>query len=386
MLNAAFVDWIKNNLPLVIGIAAAVVVVVIVIIVLAVSARKKIRRDRESEDVEEDASSSDVESEPTLPENESEGNVDPEPSAAEPAANAEPAEEPPVTEEVSEEPPVDVAPEPSAAEEPPAEKSVGEKAPVAEASAEARSAAEPSRPRKAVGRWTIETKGEGEYMSKLSASNGEVMLSSEIYSSEDGARSGIATIIRCVSSGQFVIYRDKNGNYYYKLKTANNRLLCVGEIYKAKDQCERAVETVKRIAADAVISDELVKGEEYIKYVPLRSDDTVRTARGKWRIEKTEDGKFCAKLFASNGQLMLATEEVATRKSAENSITAVKRNAADGNFVIDRDKFGRYYYKLRNAAKSVICIGETYEKLDSCMKAIESVRRFAATAVTGTAE
>ena len=56
-------------------------------------------------------------------------------------------------------------------------------------------------------------------------------------------------------------------------------------------------------------------------------------------------------------------------------------NAADGNFVIDRDKFGRYYYKLRNVKKSVICIGETYDSLASCVSAIESVRRYAATAV-----
>ena len=78
---------------------------------------------------------------------------------------------------------------------------------------------------------------------------------------------------------------------------------------------------------------------------------------------------------------MLATEEVALKKSAENAIESVKKNAAAGNFIIDHDKFGRFYYKLRNAQKSVICIGEAYESLDSCTAAIESVRRFAATAV-----
>lgn len=78
------------------------------------------------------------------------------------------------------------------------------------------------------------------------------MLSSEIYSSEEGARAGIATIVRNITeSGRFVVYRDKNDNYYYKLKTSGNKLLCVGEIYKSKDQCERAVESVKRLAADA---------------------------------------------------------------------------------------------------------------------------------------
>ena len=77
---------------------------------------------------------------------------------------------------------------------------------------------------------------------------------------------------------------------------------------------------------------------------------------------------------------MLATEEVSMRRSALSAIESVKKNSAQGNFIIDRDKFGRYYYKLRNAQKSVICIGETYDSLDSCISALESVRRFAATA------
>lgn len=231
------------------------------------------------------------------------------------------------------------------------------------------------------GKWIIEHKGAGEYASKLCASNGEVMLTSEAYSSENGARTGIGTIVKATETGEFVIYRDKNGNYYYKLKSANNRLLCVGEIYKAKDQCEKAVESVKRIAADAIVTDDVAEGAKYVEYKPAALDEAElkRGARGRWRVEPTEDGRFSAKLYANNGQLMLATEEVSSLKRATDAIETVKRNAAQGNFIIDRDKFGRYYYKLRNAQRSVICIGEAYDKLDSCVSAIESVRRFAAT-------
>ena len=88
-----------------------------------------------------------------------------------------------------------------------------------------------------------------------------------------------------------------------------------------------------------------------------------------------------AKLFASNGQLMLCTEETANEETVLARIEAVKKNAFDGNFIIDKDKFGRFYYKLRNAQKTVICIGEAYEAVDSVKKAIESVRRFSNTAV-----
>ena len=236
-----------------------------------------------------------------------------------------------------------------------------------------------SAPKKLNGKWIVEIKSEDEYVAKLLASNGEVMLSSEIYSTQAGAVSGISTIVKCVDTGKFVIYQDKNGNSYYKLKNAGNRLLCVGEIYKSEDQCLKAVETVKRIAKDSPVIEELVEGAKYIDYTPEQLDEeaVMKASKGKWKIEVNPLGRYSAKLYANNGQLMLATEEVAQKKSAQNAIESVKKNAREGNFIIDKDKFGRFYYKLRNAQKSVICIGEAYDSLESCENALESVRRFA---------
>lgn len=376
-------EFIKQNLVWVIVIAAAVVVLIIVIIVACVLHSKNKKRVPIRKDDEEDGES---EARPA-PEPTAEESVTPteeaEGQSEEPAEPAPAAEEPPAAPPAEEEKAEEAAEEPT--EAPIAEEKAVEPAPEPEEKAEpvpAPAAQKKAAPKRLMGKWTIEHKGDGEFVATLAASNGEVMLTSEAYSSADGARSGIATIIKGVASGKFVIYRDKNDNYYYKLKTQNNRLLCVGEIYRAKDQCERAVESVKRIAPASTIEDEISEGAHYVAYKPakLPEPDKRKGARGKWKVEKTEDGKFSAKLYASNGQLMLATEEVATRKSAETAIESVRRNATQGNFIIDRDKFGRYYYKLRNPQRSVICIGEAYEKLDSCVSAIESVRRFALTA------
>ena len=159
-------------------------------------------------------------------------------------------------------------------------------------------------------------------------------------------------------------------------------MLCVGEIYKGREQCLNSVESVKRFASTAPVAEEVEIGAQYIAYTPAPlSNEYKKGTRGKWKIEKSEEGAYCAKLFASNGQLMLATEQVSQKNGALNAISSVKKNAEQGNFIIDRDKFGRFYYKLRNSQKSVICIGEAYDTLESCNSAIESVRRFALSAI-----
>ncbi len=226
------------------------------------------------------------------------------------------------------------------------------------------------------GKWVIVHKKDGEYLAVLLASNGEVMLTSETYSTPEGAKAGIATIIKGVENGNFIIYKDKSGQFYYKLKSATNKLLCAGEIYKTKDGCVSAVESVKRIAKDAIIISDILAGEEYIAYIPAKLNLNGKLAKGKWKIERDDNG-YSARLYANNGQLMIATESVSQRATAEKAMINVKKNSLEGNFIIDKDKFGRFYYKLRNSQKSVICIGEAYDKLDTCISSLESVRKFA---------
>lgn len=230
--------------------------------------------------------------------------------------------------------------------------------------------------KKLLGKWIILKKRDKEYLAVLKASNGEIMLSSEIYTTSEGAKSGIATIIKGVETGAFVFHSNKSGVFYFKLKSATNKLLCVSEIYKTKDGCIASAESVKRIAKDSTIVDEVVENEEYIDYVPQELSTEEAKAKGKWKIESDENG-FFARLYANNGQVMIATEFVSQKTTAVNAVAMVKKNASEGNFVIEKDKFGRFYYKLRNSQKSVICIGEAYESLDSCFSAIESVRKFA---------
>lgn len=231
------------------------------------------------------------------------------------------------------------------------------------------------------GKWIVKEKGDGEYVAFLYANNGELILSSEIYSSADGAKKGVETIRRNLVSSSPIIYKDKNGNYYFKLKSVKNRILCVGETYKTKALCENAFESVKRFAG-SFIQGEVEKDVTVIKYEPSEvviTDSMSGSYNGKWVIEE-DDGAFMAKLFASNGELLLNSENYVSYESAKVAVGTITNNGLAGNFIIDSDKKNRYFFKLRSSQKATLCVGETYSQLNACKSAIDSVRRFLKTA------
>ena len=238
----------------------------------------------------------------------------------------------------------------------------------------------PKKSKKVAGKWVIKEKGEEEFVAFLYASNGEVMLTSESYSTADGAKKGVTTIKKSVAGDGFQIYCDKNRNFYFKLKNAQNRFLCVGETYPTKASCLSAIESVKRFAS-APVTSAVEKDVTLIKYIP---DEDIKVNAntayaGKWAIVDVED-MYIAQLFASNGELLLSSEAYTTVSSAKSSIEIIVTNGLAGNFIIDVDKKGRFFFKLRNAQKSTLCVGETYSQLAKCQSAIDSVRRFLKTA------
>ncbi len=105
---------------------------------------------------------------------------------------------------------------------------------------------------KYAGKWII-TEENGRFTATLHASNGELMLAGESYSSLSGCKSGIETLKKNIENDNYAINVDKNGNFVFKIFSTANRLLCVGEGYGTREQCEKAFASVKRFAKTATI-------------------------------------------------------------------------------------------------------------------------------------
>ena len=103
----------------------------------------------------------------------------------------------------------------------------------------------------------------------LKAGNGEVIATSEVYTTEAACRKGIASVqknapIAAVENQtvegfateknpKFEIYTDKAGEYRFRLKATNGQIIAVSESYKALAGCMNGIESVRKNAQDADI-------------------------------------------------------------------------------------------------------------------------------------
>lgn len=102
----------------------------------------------------------------------------------------------------------------------------------------------------------------------LKASNGEVILSSEIYNAEASCRKGIDSVMRnavapvedqtvegyeTLKHPKFEVYTDKAGEFRFRLKARNGEIIGVSEGYKKKVSCLNGIESVKKNAPEAPI-------------------------------------------------------------------------------------------------------------------------------------
>lgn len=105
---------------------------------------------------------------------------------------------------------------------------------------------------KYAGKWLI-CEEDTRFFAKLVASNGEIMLRTETYSSLSGVKSGIITVKNNVDANNYAISVDKNGKFFFKIFSTAKRLLCIGETYTTREQCEKAFASVKRFSKTAKI-------------------------------------------------------------------------------------------------------------------------------------
>ena len=96
----------------------------------------------------------------------------------------------------------------------------------------------------------------GEYRFNLKAENGEIILHSEGYVSSAGCDNGIASVKKNSPHDKKYDRRDStNGQYYFVLKAGNGEIIGTSEMYTTTAARENGIEAVKRVGPSAPVDD-----------------------------------------------------------------------------------------------------------------------------------
>ncbi len=96
----------------------------------------------------------------------------------------------------------------------------------------------------------------GEYRFRLKASNGEIILSSEGYTSKAACTNGIESVQRnCSNPDCFEKKTTSTGKYRFSLKATNGQIIGVSQNYKSESGCDNGMQSVGRSAPGAQVVD-----------------------------------------------------------------------------------------------------------------------------------
>lgn len=106
----------------------------------------------------------------------------------------------------------------------------------------------------------------------LKAGNGEVIATSEVYTTEKACRAGIESVRKNAPAAavenqtvegfakekhpKFEVYNDKAGEFRFRLKATNGQIIAVSEGYKALSGCMNGIESVKKNADSEIVKQE----------------------------------------------------------------------------------------------------------------------------------
>lgn len=86
----------------------------------------------------------------------------------------------------------------------------------------------------------------GQYKFVLKASNGEIILTSELYLAKASALSGISSVqTNCVLDGRYERRVSSDGRYYFNLKAANSQVIGTSQMYVSAAGRDAGISSVK---------------------------------------------------------------------------------------------------------------------------------------------
>lgn len=106
------------------------------------------------------------------------------------------------------------------------------------------------------GKFELKKAKNGDFHFNLLASNGQIILTSEMYKTKASAENGIASIMKnAAEEARYERLTSTNGKPYFVLKAANHQIIGQSQLYESEASRDNGVESVKKNAPDAKLED-----------------------------------------------------------------------------------------------------------------------------------
>ncbi|NML20107.1 YegP family protein [Pseudoflavitalea sp. G-6-1-2] len=105
-----------------------------------------------------------------------------------------------------------------------------------------------------MGKFATKTGKDGQFYFNLKADNGQVILSSEGYTTTAARQNGIDSVkTNAKDDSKFDRLTSTNGKHYFNLKAGNGQVIGRSEMYESAAGMENGIESVKKNAPDAAV-------------------------------------------------------------------------------------------------------------------------------------
>lgn len=105
-------------------------------------------------------------------------------------------------------------------------------------------------------RFEITTDKQGKFRFTLTATNGQVILTSQGYAGKPACKNGIASVkTNCGDDSRYERKESSNAKFYFNLLAANKQVIGTSQMYASKASMDNGIESVKTNAPKAEIED-----------------------------------------------------------------------------------------------------------------------------------
>ena len=230
----------------------------------------------------------------------------------------------------------------------------------------------PTSVKRTLGKFAISQDGPN-FRYRLKASNGELLVVSELYTSEKACRTGIETIKKNAETAKVEVVEDKHGLFSFRIMTKQGRCLATSANYKTKARALSASESFKKFVVTERI--ELEEAADHFEVEEFTKEINPEE-KGKYKVSAVNDG-YIYQLVASNGRVIATSQVYKSDDSCKEGLEKFRAIAYEGTFFIFKDKNNKYQFKLYNKQKRLVLAGEVYDSKDRVYSVIESIKRFA---------